>query len=475
MSKLKLLIASFLLAGASFADQVDTHLFNFSNTLETVSVHGALNPNSELAEHGSRFIFRVAYDYQNDPLAISSGGTQVDQLIDDIQTINAGFGILINPRILLGVDVPVHHVNLTSVGATATGASDQDSWTVGDVTVHAKVRLSGDDSKVAFAVMPYATLPTGDIEYFVSDDSYAFGGRFLVDTRVADRVGLYANAGYTHASNANFQNIDRDNRIEWGAAASIDLVQDKGSLDVLGLNLEGLGSVNVIDYEDDQNPIVVRGGLRAKLGKAVLFGGASWDGIGESESQDFSYYGGLKLALGGAAPVAAPEPAPAPEPTPEPTPEPKVMKEVIKEKLEVVKKELSVVREINFASGSAQIKPESHAILDSAAEKLTPFMDQISTITVHGHTDTTGGAALNKSLSQKRAEAVAAYLAGKGIEASKLKAVGHGEENPKVFPEKTAEDRRLNRRVEFVVKDTVTVEKNLDVQKEVMPADEEGK
>lgn len=462
-----------MLAGASFADQVDTHLFNFSNTLETVSVHGALNPNSELAKHGSRVVFRVAYDYQNDPLAIAAGGNQIDQLVDDIQTINAGFGILVHPRVLLGVDVPVHYVDLNPTGAAATGVTDQENWTVGDVGVHAKLRLSGDDSKVAVALMPYGILPTGDADYFVSDDSYAFGGKILVDTRVADRVGLYANAGYTYSKDANFQNIDRDNRIEWGAAASIDLVQGKGALDVLGLNLEGLGSVNVVDYEDDQNPINVRGGLRAKLGKAVLFGGASWDGWGESETSDFSYYGGLKLALGGAAPVAAPEPAPAPEPTPEPTPEPQVIKEVIKEKLEVVKKELSVVREINFATGSAQIKPESHAILDSAAEKLSPFMDQISTITVHGHSDTTGGAAFNKSLSQKRAEAVAAYLAGQGIDASKLKAVGHGEENPKVFPEKTAEDRRLNRRVEFVVKDTVTVEKNLDVQKEIVPADAE--
>lgn len=457
MSKCKLFIASFLFAGASFADQVDTHLFNFSNTLETVSVHGALNPNSELIKDGSRFVFRVAYDYANEPFSAAVGGSAQFNLVDSIQTINSGFGIVITPRILFGVDVPVHYVDLSTQGAAATGASDSTAWNIGDITAHAKIRLSGDDSKVAVALMPFVTLPTGDEDYFISDDSYAYGGRLLVDTRIADRVGLYANAGYTYSKNAHFSNVDRDNRVEWGAAASIDVLKDKGALDVLGVNLEGIGSVNVYEFEDDQNPVNLRAGLRAKLGKAVLFGGASWDGWGEADKDDFSYYGGIKLALGGAAAVAAAPVIVAPVVVAKPEPKPEPKKEM-KAKLEVVKKSLSVVREINFASGSTNIKPESFAVLNTAAAKLAPFMEQVSGITIHGHTDTTGAAAYNKSLSQKRAEAVAKYLASKGIDASKMTAIGHGEESPKVFPERTASDRKLNRRVEFEVKDTIVVE-----------------
>jgi outer membrane protein OmpA-like peptidoglycan-associated protein len=69
-------------------------------------------------------------------------------------------------------------------------------------------------------------------------------------------------------------------------------------------------------------------------------------------------------------------------------------------------------------------------------------------LTIEGHTDNTGTNAHNMKLSNDRAKSVVDYLVSKGIDASRLTAVGFGEEKP-VTTNKTAEGRTLNRRVEL--------------------------
>ena len=69
---------------------------------------------------------------------------------------------------------------------------------------------------------------------------------------------------------------------------------------------------------------------------------------------------------------------------------------------------------------------------------------------INGHTDNVGSDESNKILSEKRAAAVKAYLINKGVEASRLKSFGWGEEKP-TADNNTAAGRTLNRRVEFIV------------------------
>ena len=71
-------------------------------------------------------------------------------------------------------------------------------------------------------------------------------------------------------------------------------------------------------------------------------------------------------------------------------------------------------------------------------------------LTIEGHTDSTGSAEFNQTLSEKRAGSVRGYLVGQGLDAGSLSAQGFGMDRP-VDDNKTAEGRQKNRRVEIIV------------------------
>jgi len=72
------------------------------------------------------------------------------------------------------------------------------------------------------------------------------------------------------------------------------------------------------------------------------------------------------------------------------------------------------------------------------------------TVLIEGFTDSTGSAAHNLDLSQRRAESVRAALIGMGVDASRVATKGYGEAYP-VAANDTSGDRQLNRRVEIVL------------------------
>jgi OmpA-OmpF porin, OOP family len=105
---------------------------------------------------------------------------------------------------------------------------------------------------------------------------------------------------------------------------------------------------------------------------------------------------------------------------------------------------------IKFAIDSAKIMPESVHLLQQAvvAMRKHPGIK----VEIVGHTDSTASDAYNKSLSDRRANAVRAYLIKHGgIAASRMSASGMGEAKP-IASNKTRQGRALNRRVEFLVK-----------------------
>src|SRR5438309_6111875 len=102
---------------------------------------------------------------------------------------------------------------------------------------------------------------------------------------------------------------------------------------------------------------------------------------------------------------------------------------------------------IHFETGKATILPDSESVLSEIAKMLQQNADV--KVSVEGHTDNVGSAASNQALSEKRAQAVVAWLTSHGIDSGRLKAKGWGASKP-VEDNGTEDGRAKNRRVELV-------------------------
>ena len=102
---------------------------------------------------------------------------------------------------------------------------------------------------------------------------------------------------------------------------------------------------------------------------------------------------------------------------------------------------------ITFDVGKSTIKPESMGEINRIVQLMTENPDL--KFSVEGHTDSTGNAASNQTLSEARSQAIVAKLVELGIAQDRLTAVGKGQNSP-IADNNTDEGRAKNRRVEFV-------------------------
>ena len=128
---------------------------------------------------------------------------------------------------------------------------------------------------------------------------------------------------------------------------------------------------------------------------------------------------------------AAPPPAPAPraaELAPKPVPPPEPKKPAI---VNLASTEL-------FEFNKATLTSEARAKLDSEVIAKMKDIAEVRYVNVNGHADRLGSAQYNQRLSEKRAEAVRAYLVSKGADASKIEVFGFG----KTLPVKSCPDTK---------------------------------
>ena len=109
-----------------------------------------------------------------------------------------------------------------------------------------------------------------------------------------------------------------------------------------------------------------------------------------------------------------------------------------------------VIENILFDTGKSTLLPQSFAALNTLANLLRENPNV--KIEVSGHTDNTGSATTNKTLSRNRALSVRNYLTSQGIASERVKYEGYGFDRP-IAPNNTAEGRAANRRVEIEIID----------------------
>lgn len=101
---------------------------------------------------------------------------------------------------------------------------------------------------------------------------------------------------------------------------------------------------------------------------------------------------------------------------------------------------------VQFQTGSAVLKSESSSVLNQIVDILERYPS--FNMTISGHTDNTGSAPANQTLSERRARACFDYLVARGISSDRLSHAGYGESRP-ISTNETEKGRSLNRRVEF--------------------------
>ena len=147
-----------------------------------------------------------------------------------------------------------------------------------------------------------------------------------------------------------------------------------------------------------------------------------------------------------AAAEPAPKLAPAAVAKPAPKPEPVVEK-------------VSLKAGALFDVSKADLKAAGKSELDVLVSKIKDSNTQIEQITVTGHTDSAGASEYNRKLSERRAEAVKAYLVSKGLSGDRIVTKGAGDAQP-VASNKTAAGRAQNRRVDIDIKAQRTTSNN---------------
>ncbi|MDO4684075.1 MAG: OmpA family protein [Lautropia sp.] len=143
----------------------------------------------------------------------------------------------------------------------------------------------------------------------------------------------------------------------------------------------------------------------------------------------------VSQAIEACDPDLVPKAPPPPPPPPPAAPQP-------------VSEKVTFAADTFFGFDRAVLKDEGKQKLDDIVSQLDGVALEV--IIAVGHTDSVGKEAYNQRLSVRRAEAVKAYLVGKGIEANRIYTEGKGEAQP-VADNKTREGRAQNRRVEIEV------------------------
>jgi OmpA-OmpF porin, OOP family len=310
------------------------------------------------------------------------------------------------------------------------------------------------------------------------------------DRPLHDKDWLYGLGIGKHVSNALSFELNL-NRAQIDGVAGGNTTLSGISLDLLGvMNRDGVVSpyisVGAGAVQSDRGPGLNANDAMAQAGVGLLLNlwesangansfalrpdlKARWSEAGaEGTLRDYIGTIGFQYSFG-AARVSAPTPEPTPPPTPTPPPPPPEPRDSDKDGVidqldrcpdtpagvavdayGCTRQGSITLEGVGFEVNSTELTVSSRDVLDSLAADLKKYPRL--KIELQGHTDSSGADQYNLALSQRRADAVRAYLLAQGVASTQLTSKGYGESQP-IEDNTTAAGRTANRRVVMSVVD----------------------
>jgi len=106
--------------------------------------------------------------------------------------------------------------------------------------------------------------------------------------------------------------------------------------------------------------------------------------------------------------------------------------------------------DLMFDEGKSSLPPSAMTAIDRLAQLMTVYPER--SVRIEGHTDSAGDDSANQVLSERRAVAVRDALLARGVDATRIEAVGYGETRP-IADNGTPAGRQKNRRIDIVLSD----------------------
>ncbi len=377
----------------------------------------------------NQFLLSVYSNFAEKPLQFltTSGESTV---VDHLLTFDLVFGLGLFDFLDVGVDLPFTvSEELDSTFAQLAGDSGFN-----DIRLYLKAHLLKHGT-FGFAVAPEVNIPSGDDADLLGDDTFAVGGRFVVDQELG-RFFHSLNFGLlirSRAATLGALRVDDQLSLHYGFKLSLDPHWQVGTEFFL-LTAASDPFANEATTPIEIAPFVRR--IVSPQWRAIVGGSAGLNqGFGTTSWRLFF---GFEFTPQARAPQAVASVDAASIKA--------SLREALAEQQARVTAEEIAALSIHFESGQWLIFPDSFPLL----EKIARFLKQHSErrLVIEGHADTTGEPAYNEELAHKRAESVKRHLVSLGVPPQRLEVRSFGEARP-LQKEDQPYDRTMNRRVEF--------------------------
>ncbi len=469
-------LLSLLLAPYARA-QVDAQRFK-----PAVTHDGFVNAEGTAVRHpDDRWDLGLWLNYAHNPLVTAdANGNLSRSFVGGRLGFDAVVSASLTRRLALGAALPLYVLQSGDINPSGGG--------IGDLRLVPKLELLSDlKSGVGLALLAEVRLPTHSGDFSGGQRAVELVPKVALEHRFLSGVRIGFNLGVAVRSTSRFLNVDADDELAYAAALGYRFGGISGKTEI-GIELDG--GIGLHEHDTEELPLEALGFLSHNISSDwQLIGGPGigviagygvptvrgflgvrftptshdhdGDGVSDADDecpQDPEDRDGIEDADGcpeedpdsdhdGVADVF--DKCPDAKETINGVDDDDGCPDSGDPRVTYEDGHFTVLDTIRFRTGSAEIDPESHGLLDQVALTLKAN-PEIEHMRVEGHTDDTGPRAFNMQLSEERAHSVRRYLIQHGVNPLRLRVRSYGPDRPR--DEGSDEKARArNRRVEFVL------------------------